>query len=73
MPMPNEKPDAVTERIVQALSNGPALRRAGVDDEWIQRCADLVDEFQRLQHRFQELEAKLSRTGGQSGDDTIVF
>lgn len=73
MPISNDKPDPDPQRLIDSLSDIAALKRQGVDDEWIQRCADLVQEWQDLRRRFQELEAGLARSDGPSGQDTVVL
>jgi hypothetical protein len=71
--MPDDKSDPDVQRIIASLSDTSALRRHGVDDQWIARCADLVSEWQQLERRFKELESSLSRSDDQAGHDTIVF
>jgi hypothetical protein len=72
-PMPSDNPDKETQRIVRNLSDAERLSGQGVSDEWIRSCADLVEEFQRLQQRFQELETQLSRSEPESSQDTLLL
>ncbi|MBL8850123.1 MAG: hypothetical protein JNG89_10580 [Planctomycetaceae bacterium] len=71
--MPDSNPDPNAQRLIRRLGDVAALRDQGVDDQWIARCAELVTEWQALERRFKELEASLSRSEDQGGQDTIVF
>jgi hypothetical protein len=71
--MPNDQPDPEIQRIVRKLSDARRLVQQGASDEWIQSCADLVSEFQRLQEQFKELESQLSRSEGESSQDTLLL
>jgi hypothetical protein len=71
--MPDDKPDPETQRIIASLGDGSSLRQQGVNDQWIDRCAELVSEWQQLQRRFRELEARLSDSDEPGSQDTIVF
>jgi len=71
--MPNDNLDNEMQRIVRELSDARRLSSLGVSDEWLRACAELVGEFQRLQQRFQELDAQLSRSEGESSQDTLLL
>ena len=71
--MPDSPSDPDFQRMIRRLGDAAALRRQGVDDQWIARCAELVGEWRQLEERFRELEAGLSKTDQQGGQDTVVF
>jgi len=71
--MPNDQNDAETQRILRELSDAQRLASRGVSDEWIRSCAELVNEFQHLQAKFRDLDAKLSPAEPESSQDTLLL
>lgn len=71
--MPSDNPEHDIQRVVRDLSDTQRLSSKGVNAEWINSCAELVAEFQRLQLQFQKLESQVSSSGSASSDDTILL
>ncbi len=61
------------QRILRLLSDPEALHERGADDQWVERCTRLVEEFRALQQRVAELEAKLNDMDRGSQQDTAIL
>ena len=71
--MPHDKYDEDAGRILETLSDEKGLQSRGINNRWIENCADLVEQYRRLEQQARQLEAELSRQEEQSSDDTLVL
>lgn len=70
--MTTESHDIELVTALRTLGDRQLLRESGVDQEWAERCVQLVAEFKSLRRLVAEMETKLSAALPACDDDTIV-